>query len=608
MTHIRRQTEELRTGLAEVGLVLPEGSAALWDGDSGTLAIRTSRATLALVEKLSEARLESVPCSTGLAVQVVQAEGPALRKLVRESSGQVDHTEVWKKLEALIAAGKGMHLQTLRLQAKSGQRSQVESGADAEQITGLAVDERGEVTMLREPALAGTSLEVDAVTSESGRSVDANLAFRCALAPGVPHEIAVDKISSLGPWKLPVSDHAFAEVVTSLTAASGSTFLLAMWKPTAPAALAGQDVLQAAFLMPRVVRHLPAESGRALALLDLHADKAAPIPQVPLSPDKPVEGVRTVRMTVPSEFLGAGPVVTETGLPLPPNGKTKSVVRKAKEVLEESGIAFPEGAAAIFDDRTASLIMAHTPEMLEKVEALDLCLWNTRAPSNIHFTLEIVEADGATLRAAAKECAPLGDHAKALERLDSPQGGGSGAVKHVGTARFSTRGGQRATFRVGTLMAHDVALEPRASGAAVPDAGKDAAKSAGQPVPAASGGHAAKVRSRMVGTLLEVDPVGGADGRTVDVNLALEHHYAPPSISPPQETGAGPAAPATPLSKSATTVFHMATLKTAITLESGATRLIGLWKPQGIPGYEGKDVLQAAFLRVDWVWNRKEEW
>lgn len=112
----------------------------------------------------------------------------------------------------------------------------------------------------------------------------------------------------------------------------------------------------------------------------------------------------------------------------------------------------------------------------------------------------------------------------------------------------------------------------------------------------------------MVGTLLEVDPVGGADGRTVDVNLALEHHYAPPSISPPQETGAGPAAPATPLSKSATTVFHMATLKTAITLESGATRLIGLWKPQGIPGYEGKDVLQAAFLRVDWVWNRKEEW
>jgi len=44
--------------------------------------------------------------------------------------------------------------------------------------------------------------------------------------------------------------------------------------------------------------------------------------------------------------------------------------------------------------------------------------------------------------------------------------------------------------------------------------------------------------------------------------------------------------------------FHMGRVLTMTTMNSGTTRLLGIWKPEG-PGFQNGEVLQAVFLRVN---------
>ncbi len=103
---------------------------------------------------------------------------------------------------------------------------------------------------------------------------------------------------------------------------------------------------------------------------------------------------------------------------------------------------------------------------------------------------------------------------------------------------------------------------------------------------------------QLVGTRLEVDPVVGPDGYTLDVNLAMRYDYTPPSTTStadPKSNGnliqiAMPG-----------TEFHRAEIVTALTVSRGMTKLLGVWKPEGAVEHEGKDkdVMQAAFLKVE---------
>jgi len=116
-------------------------------------------------------------------------------------------------------------------------------------------------------------------------------------------------------------------------------------------------------------------------------------------------------------------------------------------------------------------------------------------------------------------------------------------------------------------------------------------------MPAAAEKYIAKHESTNVGFDLEVDPVIGPDGVTVDLSMALSYHYAAPS--PHEEKAQGDAKVL--LAAIPTTDLHMAKVTTATTLHSGSTRLLGIWKPEGRPEFQKGDVLQAAFLKVDVV-------
>ena len=82
----------------------------------------------------------------------------------------------------------------------------------------------------------------------------------------------------------------------------------------------------------------------------------------------------------------------------------------------------------------------------------------------------------------------------------------------------------------------------------------------------------------------------------------LTYHYAPPSVQPVDAASDGKAfRVALP-----TTDYHCANVTTALKLTWGMTKLLGVWKPEGAPEFDGKDVMQAAFLRVDRAPTGKE--
>jgi hypothetical protein len=309
--------------------------------------------------------------------------------------------------------------------------------------------------------------------------------------------------------------------------------------------------------------------------------------------------MRTRKFKVQPNFLTAGSDVPRAGEGVPAGGREIHRRPSAVEVFVANGIPFPEGASATFIPAANLLIVHNTKENLDLVEAL-LEELHSRTPTNVHATLFIAQASSETLRGIVTTTTALADHTPALAALEKLTEEGSAQIPVV--LRFETRSGQRATIGSGVAYAYAGDLLP------VPPRETDAAKDgnpspkAGTP-PAPSQTLSAEILRRLVGTRVELDPVIGPDGHTVDVNFALEHHFAPPAL--PKSAPAGAGAQGT-LVELPGAEFHCAKVTSAITLGSGTTKLIGVWKAEGAPELEGKDVMQAAFLRVDVVPVRKE--
>jgi hypothetical protein len=374
---------------------------------------------------------------------------------------------------------------------------------------------------------------------------------------------------------------------------SGRTKLLSIW-PVGDAF--GKDCHEIVFLRGDVVKlTIPATDVSPLEKLILkYADKSAgKPPEVKVLPGAPSDGMRTQRFKVPPNFLNSSaerdpPADPLSAAPTPPPAKRITAV----DVLMAQGIQFPPGASAKYFPGTNTLVVRNTEIALSQVEAFtdEIC---KRTPLTVQITLFIAQADAKTLRASVSGTAAEADHGKELADLEKLAAEGGAQIPVI--LRYESRSGQRATLECGTMHAYAGDLEevPRKTG--------DAAKPKGpgpkdEAPPLSSKTVSAPILERMAGTRMELDPVIGPDGMTLDVNLSMEHHFAPPTlpVAPAKVNAAGkqvelPGA-----------IFHCANLTSTLTLYSGMTKLLGVWKAEG-PEFEGKDVLQAAFLRLDLV-------
>lgn len=99
------------------------------------------------------------------------------------------------------------------------------------------------------------------------------------------------------------------------------------------------------------------------------------------------------------------------------------------------------------------------------------------------------------------------------------------------------------------------------------------------------------MEERRAGTILELEPTIGADGETLELTVSLEHHHSPPLEHWDKISATGDRLVETPGID-----FHLAHVTTGITMLSGMTKLLGIWKPEGNKEPERASHLQAAFL------------
>jgi len=289
----------------------------------------------------------------------------------------------------------------------------------------------------------------------------------------------------------------------------------------------------------------------------------------------------------------------------------------ALDVLKMADIPFPEGSSANYNPALNELIVRNLPENQEKVANYVMAIAE-KIPLLLSCTVHVVQADAKTLRGIAEQTRRLTDQSAAWQTVEDAAA--QGRAKILRTYWLETRSGQRATVSDGTEYtivgppSDATSSKPVTAATPTPAAGDNknanannppapapqqppppqAATASTTPVTPALG---AESSAGLVGGLWEIDPVLGPDDETVYVTSLLEYHYAPPTFEYDTSSGGEKVLRA----NAAATQKHSAHVIGNLSLASGATRLLSIWKPEGAPEFEKGDVLQAAFVRVDVV-------
>ena len=160
---------------------------------------------------------------------------------------------------------------------------------------------------------------------------------------------------------------------------------------------------------------------------------------------------RTFR--VPPDFLSiegsestqapADPFATSAQAPSPPAGK---IPRKSvQQILEASGIPFPENSSASFNPLTNLLKVTNTLPNLDLIEAYTESYCDGGPRKSLAFNLTIIEAPGDLIRKINAEASKTADASKQLTTLlDLAQKPGS-SVRVAGHAFIETKSGSTVT-------------------------------------------------------------------------------------------------------------------------------------------------------------------
>lgn len=590
---VQQDTAILRKVLKASGIVLPDRSAVLVDPSTSKFAVRTDPECMELLSAEFDAPVSDVPATLGFTVKGFRADGATARRIAHDLSGKLDASEALRELEGLVAAGKAERLPPIPLETRSGQRGSRGYGSEIRLVTKVAVDEKGNIFTGTESFADHTNLEIDPVLGPDGGTIDLNFAFERPFEAPLRRDVFARHPAG-GRLVVAAVEPRAGNVTTAMTIASGTPRLVSIW-PVGDAW--GKDGHEIVILRGDVVKIAspPSPTVSVETLLQTHANAAVGEPPKIKTPPRPAEdGMRVRRFKAPPGFLGISVSPTDPFATPPP----RAGLPTAKDVLASNGVPFPPGASASFNPATSIMLVRNTEAALEQVGAF-MDEVSARSPQAIRVTMFIAQAGSEAVRGIAAGTTARAEHAEALAAIEKLVAEGSAQIPVV--LSFETRSGQRATLRSSTLHSHADELWPD------PLTTEDAARDESKPrtpasTPAAPAIASAAIRQRQVGTMIELDPVIRADGRTVDVNMSLEHHFAPPTPA----GGATVTVPANPSLVLPGAEFHVSKLNSAYTLTSGMTKLLGVWKPKGAPEYEGKNVMQAAFLRVDVVPVGKE--
>ncbi len=236
--------------------------------------------------------------------------------------------------------------------------------------------------------------------------------------------------------------------------------------------------------------------------------------------------------------------------------------------LDEQGLGLPKGGLVIFDPESLTLA-ARLPRIAQSSILFTAEAFQEDAQKYLAFDFTMVEAPAAMLRSVAEKANEQANHHPLLEQMRSEVD--EGRAKILFSSRLETQSGQRAT------------LERQENADVATGITVDAENQV-----------AYLTETQAVGTRLEVDSVIGADGETIDLRFSLDHHYLPARKRQAPLTLRGTDQLSSVLVDTTNVLLHG-----GVTMRTGTSKLLGVWKPEGIANDDA--LLQAAFTSGDVV-------
>ncbi|MEZ0387055.1 MAG: hypothetical protein ACAI34_08320 [Verrucomicrobium sp.] len=605
--------------LKSQGIVLPEGSLAVYDPRNQTLVMRTSNRGHEQVDLFSRDLLFQQPTTLNFVTYLIEADATVVRQMLVETAGKGDHSAQLARLRALVGEGKARQVNFVRIETKSGQRAAAHSGKEALFSRAIEGSRDAIASVESDMEEVGSKIEIDPVLGPDGKTIDINFSLRHHYRAPTDRWESIGQAPSGTRTDIRIKDWYTVETNTAQTLMSGSARLMGVWKPEGTGEPERENKLLVAILRADVVKILRAEDDRLQKLVAAHGETIRPTPAtVPAEFKDPTmpNGMIIRRFRISPSFLSSGAsrdrdsggaTSADPFAAAPPSDEMRLTIRAtALDILRAQGIEFPKGSSANFITATNELIVRNTPENVAQVEAFVDSLTKTR-PLNVSFRIHVVQADGAFLRKLEEEHASRADHAAMWKSVTDAATQGQAKLLH--TMWVGSRSGQRVATHVGREYHYVTEAGPISGSQAVaksPQASAEGNKGGNAALTPAStpsspvvvqdnSAVSATTEMRVVGFRFELDPVIAPDGEMIDLNLATDYHYAPPSL---RGSEAGEEAKVMKIDGPETN-FHQSNTTTAITTLSGTMRLIGLWKPEGTPEFEKADIMQAVFIQSD---------
>ncbi|MCF7788174.1 MAG: hypothetical protein K9N47_18775 [Prosthecobacter sp.] len=525
----------LQTWLITQGVTFPSGSSI--EHRAGVLRCVNTPDNIALIETITDRELNIRPHTLAFTFHTVEAPAAFLRDLTRQTLTSADDSAMLAAVEAAAARGEATFISSTFLETKSTYRATHHAVQEHSYLGGFGITAQGQTQLSFKSRLVGSLLEVEPTLGADMRTV--SLSINHELHPTAPviHRSHFRDPSTQQSLDIPLTDFNTHKTTTHLSLTKGGTKLISLNPPTG---LDLPGLLWATFMKCAVVTQMPNHQRQAAGQYTYHP------------PDPKAWSSRAYK--VPSDFLSTA--------------SDPAKIKTAQQLLEQSGILFPDGAAAIFNPILGRLFVRNTNENLDLVEAYTE--FHCRFPMQpIAFTTHVLQGPGPLLRRLTAQASSKSDHRAELDELLAAVK--TGTVQHLNTSRIENRSGTRATStqsRQHTYIA-DVNLNDNTK-------------------------PRFPQEMRYVGLRVELEPYVGSDGSTVEITHATEFHTAPPFEHREHIIDHEGHRLEFPL-----TDFFTSHVSSSIAMPDGTARLLSLSKPTGNPDLEKADILQAIFITSD---------
>ena len=605
---LKKSNFAFRNRLIMEGIMLPPGTLTAFDPGNKTVAVRATKDVHERISALAtriERELSKIVVSN---LEILEADAAKVREAAQKVTTKANHQAAWEMLDALIPRKEARLVTSLRLETKSGNRATAEGGEIRLYNSETTLDESKRSSTAMEERRAGTTLEMEPTIGADGETMELNVSLEHHHGPPVDRWDTIN-VSGEKTVESPVVDFCVAEVTTGYTTLSGMTKLLGIWKPGAANAAQDGDKLQVAFLTTHIVTLLPARDMRVEQLLRAHGEKVektpATAPKIEAGAPKGII-TRTFRITPdvltmddPMPAMGgAGAAPAADPFAAAPGESRLSVRITAMEILKSKGIPFPEGSSASYTENTGELFVRNTHANMQLVEEF-IVFRKQHAARSLVTSIQIVEGDTATIRKLSQDTASITDHSAAWKSVE--QAIAENRIKIIRSAFSEGKPGTRSRFVTGVEYVHATGTSVSTSHVSS-TGGEQKDKETHINNITIEGNTSANFTSdyemRSVGLQIEHEGViSYSDPSSVEMNFAVEYHYAPPSTTAvPSDAGDKILRPLDRRVK-----FHQAQITTGTTMASGLPRLLGIWKPEGAPEFKDGTKWQAVFVRVDVV-------